>query len=114
MDFMHFFFSKVFGYVFNNLAHSNTDRYISMVCPVFRALIRCTKCVEDQLMHCNFIDVPLLHYGYNHVSARNVAITQGDFCENKNTVVITCLNHSTILKTHIIAGYNSLLNNAIK
>lgn len=32
------FFSKVFGYVFNNLAYSNTDHYIYMVCPIIRAL----------------------------------------------------------------------------
>jgi len=92
-------------YVYNNFATSKTEQYISLVWPVFRALNRCTKYVKDQQMHCNFLSVLLLYYGHQTCFGQSCGHPQGDFFENKNTIVITlCLNHSEILKTHIIAG----------
>jgi hypothetical protein len=60
--------------------------------------------MEDQQMHFKFIDVLLLYYGQQHVSATRGDL-QSDCYENKNTIIIkTCLNHYTGLKNHTISG----------
>jgi len=33
---------------------------MDLICFIFRALIRCITCIEEQQMHYNFVDVPLL------------------------------------------------------
>jgi hypothetical protein len=73
MDFI-YFLCKMLCCVYINLATSKTDQYISLVCPIFRVLNRCTKCIKDQQIHCYFINVLLLYYGHQHVSASHVAI----------------------------------------
>jgi hypothetical protein len=56
-------------------------------------------------MNFNYVDILLLRYGLQYVSATLVTHLQGDFFENKNTVIIkVSLNHSTVLKIHIISG----------
>jgi len=56
-------------------------------------------------MHLNFIDVLFWRYGHQQLSATLMTHLQGDFFENKNTVIIKLsLNHSTVLKIHIIFG----------
>jgi len=45
----------------------------------------------------------LTYFGYSRCHL------QGDFCENKNTIIMkVCLNHSTVLKIHMISVSNSL------
>jgi len=41
------FVCNMLCYVYNNLATSKTDQYISLVWPIFRALNRCTKYIKD-------------------------------------------------------------------
>jgi hypothetical protein len=45
---------------------------LSFICSIFHALIRCIKCVNDKQMHFNFIDIPLLYYRHQQVSASGV------------------------------------------
>ena len=92
-------------YVYSNLATSKTDQYIGLVWPIFRALNRFTKYIKHQQMHCNSYQRTLTVLWPPTCFGQSCVLPQGDFFENKNTVVITlCLNHSEVLKTHIIAG----------
>ena len=45
-----------------------------MICSLFCALIRCIKCINDQQIHFNIIDVLLLPYYHQHVLSSNLAI----------------------------------------
>jgi hypothetical protein len=49
--------------------HTHKNNQSNWICTIFCALIICIKCIKDQQMHFNFIDVLLLYYGYQHVLA---------------------------------------------
>lgn len=46
-----FFLCNLLCCVYNNFATSKTDQYINLVWPIFRALNKCTKYVNDQQIH---------------------------------------------------------------
>jgi len=45
-----------------------------MICSIFHALIIYITCIKQQQIQYNFIDVLLLYYSNQHISATHVAI----------------------------------------
>ena len=52
---------------------SATDLHIYFFWQLHWRYIKCLKCIKDQQINLNFIDVLLLYYGRQHVSATHVA-----------------------------------------
>ena len=54
----------------------------SLIYSIFRALIRCIRCINEQQIHFNFTDVLLLQHFHQHVSARSGHL-QGDASDRR-------------------------------
>ena len=74
---------------------------INLTCSILRALIRCIKCIKDQQMYFNVIDVLLLYCGHKHVSATPVFIFRAIALRTRIQLYLNMSESLHSIKTYI-------------